>query len=131
MKPLIKKYNLDPDLLSSYCPVANLRFLSEIIERLVFEQTNFYLESNKIMSNHQNFRCSHSTKTALLKVFNDLFCYLDKSRSVMYIGLDLSAAFETIDHQFSFEKLAKRIRLQSWCYCLLKFIFHIVCIQLP
>ena len=50
---------------------------------------------------------------ALLKVFNDLLCYLDESHSVMYIGLDLSAAFDIIDHQFLFEIIAKRIGLQS------------------
>ena len=63
------------------------------------------------MSNYQSdFRCSRSTKTALLKVFTDLLCYLDESKSVIYIGIDLSAA---IDHQFLFEILAKRIGLQS------------------
>ena len=66
------------------------------------------------MSKYQSaYRCSHSTETALLKVFNDLLCYLDESHSVMYIGLDLSAAFDIIDHQFLFEILAKRIGLQS------------------
>ena len=52
-------------------------------------------------------------KTALLKVYNDIPCYLDDSLSVMYIGLDLSAAFDIIDHQFLFEILAKMIGLQS------------------
>ena len=73
-----------------------------------------YLESNNLRRKYQSaFRCSHSTETALLKVFNDLQCYLDESRSVMYIGLDLSAAFDIIDHPFLFEILAKRIGLQS------------------
>ena len=65
------------------------------------------------MSKYQSaFRCSHLTETVLLKVFNDL-CYLDEYRSVMYTGLDLSAAFDIIDHQFLFEILAKRVGLQS------------------
>ena len=60
------------------------------------------------MSKYQSaFHCSHSTETALLKVFNDLLCYLEDSRSVMYIGLDFSAAFDIIDHQFLFEITAK------------------------
>ena len=87
VRPLIKKSNLDPELLSSYRPVTNLRFLSKVIERALFEQINFYLESNNLMRKYQSaFRCSHSTETALLKFFNDLLCYLDKSRSMMYIG---------------------------------------------
>ena len=91
VRPLIKKSNLDPELLSSYPPVTNLRFLSKVIERVAFDQINFYLESSNLMSNYQSaFHCSPSTETVLLKVFNDLLSYLDESRSVMYIGLDLS-----------------------------------------
>ena len=103
--------NLDPELFSSYRPVTNLRFLSKVIERVVFEQINFYLKSNNLMSKYQS--ASHSTETALLKVFNDLLCYLDELNSVMYIGLDLSAAFDIIDPLFLVEILAKRIGLQS------------------
>ena len=113
MRPLIEKSNLDPELLS-YRAVRNLRILLKFIERVVFEQINFHLEFNDLMSKYQRaFRCSHSTETALLKVFNDLLCYLDDSCSVMYIGLDLSAAFDIIDNQFLFDILAKKIRLQS------------------
>ena len=66
------------------------------------------------MSKYQSaYCCSHSTETALLKAFNEFLCYLDKSHSVMYIGLELSAAFDIIDPQFLFEILAKRIGLQS------------------
>ena len=49
----------------------------------------------------------------MLKVFNDLLCYLDESHSLMFIQLDLSAAFDIIDNQFLFEILAKTISLQS------------------
>ena len=55
---------------------------------------------------------THSTEAALLKLFNDLFCYMDESRFMMYIGLDLSAAFDIIDHQFLIE-IAKKIGLHS------------------
>ena len=66
------------------------------------------------MSKYQSaFRCSHSTETALFKVFYGPLCYVDESRSVMYIGLDSSAAFGNIDHQFIFEISVKRIGLQS------------------
>ena len=114
VRPLIKKSNLDPELLSIYRPVTNLRFLSKVIERVAFEQLDFYLQSNNLMSKYQSaYRCSHSTETALLEVFNDLLCYLDESHAVMYIGLDFSAAFDIIDHHFLFEILAKKIGLQS------------------
>ena len=79
-----------------------------------FLQVNLYLEFNNLKSNYQSaFCCSRSTETALLKVFNDFLCYLDKSLSVMRVGLDLSAAFGIIDNQFFFEILVKSIGLQS------------------
>ena len=114
VRPLIKKSNLDPELLSSYRPVTNLRFMSKVVERFVYEQINLYRESNNLRNKCQiAFRCSHSTETDVVKVFNDLLCYLDESRSVMYIGLDLSTAFDIVDHQFLFEILAKKNGLQS------------------
>ena len=88
--------------------------MSKTVERIIFEEINLYLESNNLSSKYQSaFRCSHSTETALLKVFNDLFFYLDESRSVMHIGLDLSAVFDIIDHQSLFETLGKKIGLLS------------------
>ena len=38
VRPLIKKFYLDPELLSSYRPVTKLRFISKVIGRVVFEQ---------------------------------------------------------------------------------------------
>ena len=113
VRPLIKKSNLDPELLSSYRPVKNLRFMTKVVERFVFEQIICIWTLINLRSKYQSaFRCSHSMETALLKVFNEILCYLDESRSVMYVGLDLSAAFD-IDHQLLFEILVKKIGLQS------------------
>ena len=94
MRPLIKKSDLDPDLLSSYRPVTNLRLLTKVNERVIFEQTNLYLKSNDLMNKYQSaYHCPQSC-------------------SVMYIGLDLSAAFDIIDHHFLFEILAEKTGLQ-------------------
>ena len=105
----MKKSNLDPELWLIYRPAPNLRFMSKLVGRVAFEQTNLYLESNNLRSkNHRAFICSHSMEMVSLKVFNDLLCYVDESRSVMYIGL----AFDIIDNQILIEMLAKRIGLQ-------------------
>lgn len=45
------------------------------------------------------FKTSHSTKTALLRVFNDVFITTDSGDCVILVLLDLTAAFETTDHE--------------------------------
>ena len=47
----------------------------------------------------------HSTETALLRVQNDLLVALDKDGGVILMLLDLSAAFDTIDHNILFRRL--------------------------
>ena len=61
----------------------------------------------------------------VLKVLNDLLCYLEWTRSVMYIGLDLSAACDIIDYQFLFELLLKRNGLQYVVFIFIKIMFRI------
>lgn len=55
------------------------------------------------------YKIAHSTESALIKVQNDILLQLDKQRGVILILLDLSAAFDTIDHQILFDRLATRL----------------------
>ena len=50
----------------------------------------------------------HSTKTALLRVHNDILVTLDNHQSVILLLLDLSAAFDTVDHTILLNRLATR-----------------------
>ena len=54
VRPLIKKSNLHPELLSSYRPVTNLQFLSKVVERVVLEQINLYLKSNNLRNKYRD-----------------------------------------------------------------------------
>ena len=53
----------------------------------------------------------HNTKTALVKVFNDIVLDIDRSRFVILLLLDLSAAFDTVDHTKLIERFANRFGL--------------------
>jgi hypothetical protein len=52
------------------------------------------------------YKKSHSTETALLRVQNDILMALDKTNIVMLVLLDLSAAFDTIDHSLLLARMS-------------------------
>ena len=58
-----------------------------------------YLSSNSLSSSFQSaYRIFHSTETTLLKIHNDLILAMDLGEVTSLILLDLSAAFDTVDH---------------------------------
>ena len=114
--PIIKKPTLDPDERNNYRPVSNLSFVSKVVERVVAARLNAHLSANSLHECMQSaYRPNHSVETALLKVHNDIVCSLDKKQAVMLILLDLSAAFDTIDHQILLRRLHDDIGVRGVC----------------
>ena len=106
VKPLLKKSNLDPNELKNYRPVSNLPFLSKLLERLILKQLFSHLSANNLLNAHQSaYRPGHSTETVLLRVLNDLLNFLDNDKTAILLLLDLSAAFDTIDHHILLSRL--------------------------
>ena len=106
VKPLLKKSSLDPENLKNYRPVSNLSFFSKITEKVVLNQlTSHLLEHNLFYPLQSAYRAGHSTETALLKIVNDLLTSLDQGKVSILSLLDLSAAFDTIDHSILFQRL--------------------------
>ena len=106
--PLLKKAILE--LISkNYRPVSNLTFLSKLIERIVAVRLIAHQDTNDLYEALQSaYRRGHSTETALLKVKNDILCAIDRKEVMMLILLDLSAAFDTIDHSILLKRLSER-----------------------
>ena len=68
-----------------------------------------YLSNNHLLSKLQSaYRRFHSTETALLRVFNDILRAIDNKQEVVLVMLDLSAAFDTIDHELLLQRLQHR-----------------------
>jgi retron-type reverse transcriptase len=105
--PLLKKSNLDIDQLANYRPVSNLTFMSKVVERLVARQLTDYLQSNALMPSLQSaYRKHHSTETALLRVTSDIMLAADQGQVTLLALLDLSAAFDTVDHDLLLQRLS-------------------------
>lgn len=99
VKPLLKKQDLDPNKPSNYRPVSNLSFLSKLLEKLALQQMLEHVSKYDLFARFQSaYRAHHSTETALLRVLNDLLVASDDSKVSILTLLDLSAAFDTIDH---------------------------------
>ncbi len=107
--PLLKKPTLNPTLLGNYRPVSLLPFIAKTLERVVFNQVSAFLTQNNLLdSNQSGFRSGHSTETALLSVVEALRLARVASKSSLLILLDLSAAFDTVNHQILLSTLLKK-----------------------
>ncbi len=97
--PLMKKPCLDPDDPASYRPISNLNTISKIIERLVLTRIIAHVSSSPSVDCLQSaYRRFHSTETALLKVTDDIYKAFNDGQSLLLVALDMSAAFDCINH---------------------------------
>ena len=104
--PLLKKSTLDREVLKNYRPVSNLNFVSKILERVVSSQLLSHLDESCLLTGFQSaYRRFHSTESALLNIQDDLFLNMSEGSTTALTLLDLSAAFDMIDHSILFHRL--------------------------
>src|SRR5664279_4460440 len=114
---MLKKINLDPADVKSYRPISNLSVLSKLLERLVARQLLDYLTVSKLLPNLQSaYRAYHSTETAVLKVLSDILLAVDGGDLAVLTLLDLSAAFDTVNHDTLLRRLRISYGLHSSCH---------------
>ena len=89
---------------SNYCPVSNLPFLSEVLERCVVNQFTAHCDANNLFPGYQlAYRRNYSCEMALLKITNDCLWAMENQMVTALVAIDLSAAFDTVDHEILLE----------------------------
>ena len=96
----------EKELFQNYRPISVLPSFSKIFERVVFNRLISYLDSNKIICNNQyGFRKNHSTYMSLIDIYDKISMAIDKSEFSIGIFIDLSKAFDTLNHSILLKKL--------------------------
>ena len=98
--PCLKKPTLDNSDKHSFRPVTNLVNVSKLLEKVISKQLVTHLNDNNLLPSSQSaYRKNFSTETSLLSLTNKVLQNLDKGRCTLLVTLDISAAFDTVDHQ--------------------------------
>ena len=98
VNPLLKKSGIDPETLKNYRPVSDLLFLSKLTERVVDRRLFEHMSINNLHCMYEHgYKKMHSTETLLLPLVNNTLLSLDSDLAVIWILIDLSAAFDTVD----------------------------------
>ena len=91
----------DQNDLSSYRPISNLSYLSKLIETTIDKQLWAHLKDvNVIPGNQSAYRENHSTETMVCSIMNDMIQMVSEGKCGILVMLDLSAAFDTVVHEY-------------------------------
>lgn len=97
--PTIKDSNEDSELYSNYRPISNTAFIAKLLEKAALKQISEHIDTQNLHAELQSaYRKFHSCETATLKVVNDLKVDIAKGNINALLLLDMSAAFDTVDH---------------------------------
>ena len=104
--PIYKGKNSDEHEFVNYRPISLLPVISKIIEKVVHKQLYEYMSCNELFNNNQyGFRAKHSTEYAAMDFVDRIMNDIDKGQTAFAIFMDLSKAFDTLDHQILLQKL--------------------------
>ena len=93
-------------MFTNYRPISLLPTIGKIFERVVHEQLYSYLTARILLCGNQyGFRKNSSTEDAAIDLIDKIANHLDTKSLPFAIFLDLSKAFDTLDHNILLQKL--------------------------
>ena len=108
VKPLLKKPGLQ-QIEKNYRPVSNLSLISKITEKAVLNQIIVHIDNEAPLPEYQSaYRKNHGCEYALLELQNDILWRLERQQVMAVCTMDLSAAFDTVDHDLLLTVLENR-----------------------
>ena len=113
VKPLLKKVGLDL-IFKNYRPVSNLKFLAKLVEKCMLLQFNEHCSLNSLLPSYQSaYRKFFSCETSLLKLADNLLNEMENQRVSALVVMDLSAAFNTVDHNILLDVLSNQYGIEG------------------
>jgi len=108
IRPRLKKPTLDASELNLYRPISNLSFLSKLVERIVTARYTTHAEQLLLFPARQSAnRHFHSIETVVTSILNDAIRVADEGKVACLVLLDLSVAFDTVDHNILLDVLQR------------------------
>lgn len=106
IKPLHKSG--DPSEITNYRPIALLPVMSKIIEKVIYDSLNSFFESEGIFCKEQyGFRKNRSINEAVFELISNIVTKVDKKVPVSAVLMDMSKAFDHVDHEILFNKIER------------------------
>ena len=102
--PIFKKG--DPTSVNNYRPISILSPINKIFEKIIYSRLINFVDKNQLLYKYQyGFRKNHSTEHALIELVDQIRLNMDKKKMTCGIFIDLSKAFDTVNHDILLSKL--------------------------
>ena len=102
--PLYKGKSRDNE--TNYRPISLLTTMSKVMEKVVYQRVyQFLTNTGQICETQYGFRSNHSCEHAIAQVIGNILKNLEGNKSTIAVMLDLSKAFDTIEHRIMIQKL--------------------------